>query len=378
MGMPKNRPVRQDDPATSLRRIQCGQEVLCAEARIVNWLAEHLNDQFALAVDRVLQCRGQVIVSGIGKAGIIGRKLSASLTSTGTSSHFLHPAEAVHGDLGCVGRLDCVVMLSYSGETEEVVRLLPTLRNTAECIIAITASSTSTLGRQADIILQLGYHQEACGMGLAPSTTTTGMLALCDALTITVSQERGFTRDQFAKNHPAGNLGRQLMNVCDAMRPLAECRVADQNFSVRQVMIQVSRPGRRTGAVMMVDSQQKLVGIFTDSDLARLLERCEDQRLDQPISQVMTKRFHTVDHRSRLSRATELMARLKISELPVVDDAGRPLGLVDLTDIVGVVANCDQLNCTSTEEPAGGTSSADTDLGGSIDSPRIIPFDHRR
>jgi arabinose-5-phosphate isomerase len=318
-------------------RIHRGQQVLLAGAEIIRQLVDRLDDQFSAACECLVHCRGQVIVTGIGKAGIIGRKLAASLTSTGTASHFLHPAEAVHGDLGCVRDGDVVIVLSYSGETEEVTRLLPTLRTRASILIAITAGRESSLGKQADVVLELGYHTEACSLGLAPSTTTTGMLALCDALTITVCEERGFTREQFARLHPAGSLGRQLMNVCEAMRPLIDCRVALDSLTVRQVMVQVSRPGRRTGAVMLLNLRGKLVGIFTDSDLARLLERCEDGRLDSPISEVMTKRFQTISQHSRLRHATELMAKRKISELPVVDDTGCPLGILDLTDLVGMV-----------------------------------------
>ncbi len=318
-------------------RVKQGRRVLQAEIQTIQLLSEKLGLAFAQAVGVLLSCDGQVVVTGIGKAGIIGRKLSASLTSTGTPSHFLHPAEAVHGDLGCVGSRDVVVVLSYSGETEEVVRLLPTLKQNSKKLIAITAGKTSALGRQADLVLELGYHAEACGLGLAPSTTTTGMLALCDALALTVCDERGFTKEQFAKFHPAGNLGRQLTGVCEVMRPLNECRVASEQLTIRQVMVQVSRPGRRTGAVMIVDQAGKLSGIFTDSDLARLLERCEDSRLDQPICQVMTRRFHTIESGSLLPKATELMAKLKISELPVIDSDGSPLGLIDLTDLVGMV-----------------------------------------
>lgn len=318
-------------------RLIKGREVLQAEITAIEHLQARLDQSFSDVVDELLNCEGQVVVTGIGKAGIIGRKFSASLTSTGTPSHFLHPAEAVHGDLGCVGARDVVIVLSYSGETDEILRLMPTLRAHAHCIIAITASQTSSLGKTSDYVLQIGYHREACNLGLAPSVTTTAMLSLCDAVTLTVSHERGFTKEQFAKFHPAGNLGRQLTNVCEVMRPLLDCRVASETLTVRQVMVNVSRPGRRTGAVMLVNESGQLTGIFTDSDLARLLERCEDNRLDQPIAHVMTRKFHTISQHSRLPEATDLMAKLKISELPVVTEDNLPLGLIDLTDLVGMV-----------------------------------------
>jgi arabinose-5-phosphate isomerase len=350
-------------------RLQRGRQVLLAGAEIIQQLVERLDDQFSSAVDCLLDCRGRVVVTGIGKAGIIGRKLSASLTSTGTRSHFLHPAEAVHGDLGCIGNDDVVIVLSYSGETDEVIRLIPTLKSSAHCLIAITASSDSSLGKSADVVLELGYHAEACTMGLAPTTTTTGMLALCDALTITVCEERGFTRESFARLHPAGNLGRQLMSVCEAMRPLIDCRVASDQLTVRQVMVRVSRPGRRTGAVMLVDSSGKLSGIFTDSDLARLLERCEDGRLDSPIFEVMTKRFQTISQHCRLPQATELMATKKISELPVVDDSYCPLGILDLTDLVGIVAAAEWTKVPAS--PSESESETVESVEGEITSPSL-------
>lgn len=319
-------------------RLAKGRAVLQAEIQAIEQLQQTLDESFTTVVGVMLRCQGQIVVTGIGKAGIIGRKFSASLTSTGTPSHFLHPAEAVHGDLGCVCHRDIVVVLSYSGETEEILRLLPTLKTQARSVIAITASPKSSLGRSACLVLPVGYHREACSLGLAPSVTTTAMLTLCDAVALTVSSERGFTKEQFAEFHPAGNLGRQLMSVCEAMRPLNECRVASELLTVRQVMVQVSRPGRRTGAVMLVDAAGKLSGIFTDSDLARLLERCQDNRLDQRICEVMTRKFHTISSDCRLPQATDLMARLKISELPVVDAQGIPLGLIDLTDVVGMVS----------------------------------------
>ncbi len=355
-------------------RLIKGREVLQAEITAIEHLQARLDQSFSDVVDELLNCAGQVVVTGIGKAGIIGRKFSASLTSTGTPSHFLHPAEAVHGDLGCVGARDVVIVLSYSGETDEILRLMPTLRAHAHCIIAITASQTSSLGKTSDYVLQIGYHREACNLGLAPSVTTTAMLSLCDAVTLTVSYERGFTKEQFAKFHPAGNLGRQLTNVCEVMRPLLDCRVASETLTVRQVMVNVSRPGRRTGAVMLVNESGQLTGIFTDSDLARLLERCEDNRLDQPISNVMTRKFHTISQHSRLPEATDLMAKLKISELPVVTEDKLPLGLIDLTDLVGMVttpkSSLSQIGSLQQDDD---DSELDTTDSGII-GPTIIPI----
>jgi len=313
-----------------------GRDILESEGQALCQLANRLDDSFSEAVEVLLNCQGSVVVSGMGKAGLVGQKLSASLASTGTPSHFLHPAEAVHGDLGRVRGADVVLMLSYSGETEEVIRILPCLKSGASAIIAITAQKTSTLGRLATLTLPLGECLEAGLDGLAPSTTTTAMLALGDALTLVVSEQRGFSRDQFARYHPAGNLGRQLAGVCEFMRPLEECRIAHEALSLREVLVSVSRPGRRTGAIMLTNDNGQLAGIFTDSDLARLLERSQENLLDQAISQVMTRAFTTVTADCQLLDAVRIMSERKLSELPVVDERQLPVGVLDVTDVVSV------------------------------------------
>ncbi len=326
-------PSRALDPAAVVQR---GRSIIAHEAEALQRLSRELDETFSAAVQLLLQATGSVVVTGMGKAGIVGKKLAASLSSTGTPSHFLHPAEAVHGDLGCIRGGDVVLLLSYSGETEEITRLLPSLTQNAAACVAITSRADSTLGRAAHITLTLGEHQEACQLGLAPSTTTTAMMAVGDALALVVSEQRGFTRQQFASFHPAGNLGRQLANVCEVMRPLAECRVANEQHSLREVIVAVSRPGRRTGAIMLTNAKDELVGIFTDSDLARLLERSEDAKLDQAIGQVMTRSFTTVPASCLLPEAMRILAERKISELPVVDNDHRPLGMIDITDLVSV------------------------------------------
>jgi arabinose-5-phosphate isomerase len=287
----------------------------------------------------LLACRGSVIVTGMGKAGIIGKKLAASLSSTGTPSFFLHPTEAVHGDVGSVRRADVVILLSYSGETEEILRLLPILRKSASATIAMTSHAKSRLACGVDLALLLGLQQEACALGLAPTCSTTSMLALGDALTLVVSEQRGFTREQFASFHPAGSLGKKLSSVEETMRPLAECRLANQSHSIRQVLIHVGRPGRRTGAIMLVNNEGSLVGIFTDSDLARMLENAPESQLDRPISEVMTRSFQTITKGRYLSDAMRLLAQRKISELPVVSEDGRPLGIIDVTDVMSLMSD---------------------------------------
>jgi arabinose-5-phosphate isomerase len=329
-------------PASILAR---GKEVLKAEIESLEKLMGQLDDQFVRAAQQLINCRGRVIVTGIGKAGIVGQKFSASLSSTGTASHFLHPAEAVHGDLGCVHPEDLVVLFSYSGETEEVLRLLSLLVRsksrpvaTSPTTIAITRDQNSSLGRGANYVLPLGNHREACGLGLAPSCTTTLMLAVSDALALVTSEAKGFTRQQFAEFHPAGSLGRQLTCVTEVMRPIHECRVAPDDLSVRDVFVHMGRPGRRTGAIMLTDQQERLTGIFTDSDLARLLERQQDNLLDQPVKQVMSRRYFTVDADARMDEVLRILQEQKISELPVVNASHQPVGIVDITDVVNLPA----------------------------------------
>ncbi len=310
------------------------REVIRIEAHTLERLAGRLSEEFNEAARLMLECRSSVIVSGMGKAGLIGQKIAATLASTGTRSHFLHPAEAVHGDLGRVRHDDVVLILSQSGETEEVVRLLPSLVRLPVALIAVTGRRSSTLGRTATVTLELGPLQEACHLGLAPSTSTTAMLALGDALALVVSRRRGFSPADFARFHPGGSLGRQLSRVEDLMRHRHECRIAEETQTVRQVFVEVSRPDRRSGAIMLVDAQGRLSGLFTDSDLARLFESRRDWAFDRPIREVMTSAPCTVPLGGMVSDAVQMMAERKISELPVVDGEGLPLGLIDITDVV--------------------------------------------
>lgn len=324
---------------TRLHLIRRGREILRAESDAITTLSHNLDNSFAEAVEVLKACRGSVVVTGMGKAGLIGQKIAASFSSTGTPSHFLHPAEAVHGDLGKVRRDDVILLLSYSGETDEVTRLLPSFRELASYSIAITAKPTSTLAKNVDLTLALGGMDEACSLGLAPSSTTTAMLAIGDALALVTSESRGFTRDHFARFHPAGALGRSLTPVEQIMRPLNECRVAHESQALRQVLINLNRPGRRTGAIMLHDDDGRLTGVFTDSDLAKLLEKSEENLLDQAISLCMTKRFQVVRCGELLPVALGILASRKISELPVVDGSQRPVGLIDITDVMSMIKN---------------------------------------
>jgi len=337
-------------PSTRLstfEKLRLAREILCLESRTLSAVAERLAERFCEAVDHLYQCRGSVIVTGMGKAGLVGQKIMATLASTGTRAHCLHPAEAVHGDLGRVHRDDVVMILSQSGETEEVTRLLPSLVELGVPIIAITARDDSTLGRAATVTIELGALEEAGKLGLAPSTSTTAMLAVGDALALVTSQMRDFGREDFARFHPAGTLGQKLSRVQHVMRPLAACRVAGEDQTVRDVLVRVSKPGRRSGAVMLLDAAGKLSGIFTDSDLARLFEHHRESLLDVAIREVMTAGPVVVQVGSLVADAVEIIARRKISELPVVDAKGCPVGMIDITDVVGMLPKDHQLGVHS-------------------------------
>jgi len=342
--------AKMSAPLSPADQLRYAREIIQLEGQALLHLVSRLDTEFCRAVELLHHCRGSVIVTGMGKAGLIGQKIAATLASTGTRSHFLHPGEARHGDLGRIHPNDVVMILSQSGETEEITRLLPSLKEWKISIVAVTSRRGSTLGKAAQVVIELGQIREACSLGLAPSTSTTAMLAMGDALALVVSRMRSFSREDFAKFHPAGNLGRQLTKVEEIMRPLNECRLALCDQTVRAVFCERRRPGRRTGATMIVSPDQKLRGIFTDSDLARLFELRRDDALDHSIRDVMTKNPCTITTGAMIVDAVKLMADRKISELPVVDNQVRPLGLIDITDLVGLVPE-EKSPANSTESP---------------------------
>lgn len=318
-------------------QLRYAQEIIQIESQTLARLAGRLDTDFCRATHLMYRCVGSVIVSGMGKAGIIGQKIAATLASTGTRSHFLHPAEAVHGDLGRVHHEDVMLILSQSGETEEVLALLPSLTEFGVPIIAVTGRKSNSLARQSTITLELGPVKEACALGLAPSTSTTAMLALGDALALVTSRMHSFSPADFARFHPGGSLGRKLSNVEDLMRPLEECRVAYESQTVREIFVGLHRPERRTGAIMLVDEHGCLRGLFTDSDLARLFESRRDDAFDAPVRDVMTAHPRTVEIGSKVTDAVAILAERKISEMPVVDPSGAPVGMLDITDVVSMI-----------------------------------------
>ena len=314
-----------------------GRHVLESEAAAIQSLAERVDETFVEAARMLYACRGAVVTSGIGKAGIIAQKISATLSSTGTPSHFLHAAEAVHGDLGRVRKQDVVLILSYGGETAEVTQILGQLEKMKVPVIAMTGNCDSTLARQAKVLLRLGQIDEVCPLGLAPSATTTAMLALGDALALAVlkmRQEDGkFGREDFALYHPGGSLGRQLLRVETVMRKGADLPSAREHVSVRRALAALRKMRRRSGAVVLVNRAGKLTGIFTDADLRRLLESGREGALDRPIAEVMTREPKFVRSTDTAAAAIRIINRFFIEELPVVDAKGRLVGLVDVQDL---------------------------------------------
>jgi len=319
------------------RDLEHARKVIEYEIRALRKLVRKLGREFSEAVETILTCQGRVVVTGMGKAGIIGQKVSATLASTGTPSHFMHPAEAVHGDLGRIVAEDVVLAFSNSGETDEIIRLLPSIRKIGAKLIGITATSTSTLAKHSDVTVATGMVVEAEPWGLAPSASTTAMLALGDALALTVLRRRPFDKERFAFYHPGGNLGRHLLKVEEIMRPLKQVAVVPATATVSDAVKAICA-GRvhRTGAACVVGRTGVLKGIITDGDIRRRL--VEDTTLvHRSVTEVMTGSPITVKAGSLAADAFKILKSKRIDELPVVDVRGRLLGIVDVQDLLDTI-----------------------------------------
>ncbi|MEM8711508.1 MAG: KpsF/GutQ family sugar-phosphate isomerase [Planctomycetota bacterium] len=318
-----------------------GAEVLRVEAAAIARLADLLVEgdrrrAFESAVLAVLKCSGQVVVTGMGKAGLVGQKVSATLASTGTPSFFLHPAEALHGDLGRVRTNDIVVALSNSGETHEVNQVMGAVKKLGVQLIGVTGRSESTLGQHSDVLLDIGRVDEACPMKLAPTASTTVMLALGDALAMAVLEERGFGPRDYARFHPAGSLGRRLLRVDEVMRKGDALPLVQTGVTVADALIRTSKTKGRPGASLVVDASGALAGIFTDGDLRRLLEGGSFERLNQPIDDFMARTPKTLFPDDLAEDAHRLLRENRIDMAPVVDAERRPIGLLDVQDLIEV------------------------------------------
>ena len=316
--------------STTASLLDLARKVLRTEAAAILSLVDRLDGEFERAVHVLVDCRGRVVVTGMGKSGIICRKIAATLSSTGTSAYFLHPAEAIHGDLGALRDDDVVLAVSRSGETEELLRLLQSIRRIGARLIAITGEPQSTLAKAADVALHCGIAEEACPMNLAPTASTTAALALGDALAVTLSVRKGFREEDFASLHPGGKLGRRLMRVENAMHAGNAAPIVRVGTRMPDVFHEMS--SKRLGMTCVVDEDGQLVGVFTDGDLRRLMTRPVDV-LGLTAGDVMTANPVTIDRHLLAVEALKIMETRKITSVVVVNGARHVEGVVHLHDL---------------------------------------------
>ena len=316
----------------STQPLELAREVMLIEARAIEALAHRLDESFSRAIALILQCRGRVVVSGMGKSGHVGRKIASTLSSTGTPAFFVHPAEASHGDLGMITEQDVVIALSNSGETGELLAILPLLKRIGAKLISMTGNPQSTLAKASDIYLDTHVSQEACPLGLAPTASTTAALALGDALALTLLDQRGFSAEDFARAHPGGNLGRRLLvHVRDVMRQGDAIPSVAEDASLSVGLLEMSRKG--LGMAAIVDSAGKPVGIFTDGDLRRAFESGINV-MNTAMRDVMHAKPLHIGLNQLAVEAVELMDHHKINGLLVIDQQGKLVGALNMHDLL--------------------------------------------
>lgn len=323
-------PAALADGPASQKLIESARRVIRMEAAAIAALEERIDTTFVAAVEAILTSSGRVIVSGVGKSGIVGRKLAATLTSTGTPATFLHPVDALHGDLGIVGAADVAVLLSKSGESEELRGLLEYLGRAGVSVIAMTGSTDSTLARHADMVLDCSVEEEACPHDLAPTCSTTAALAMGDALSVALLLRRGFGRDDFARIHPGGALGRRLLLRVGDVMVTRELPLLSPDATMRQCVVLLAE---RRGTVAVVDQDEVLLGVITSGDLTRLMER-EEHFFGIPVSEVMTATPKTSDPDQLGAVAVGIMERHGVMALPVLDAERRVIGMIHLHDLM--------------------------------------------
>ena len=308
------------------------RRVLDIESNAIAQLQHYLNADFEHACKLMFECKGRIVVIGMGKSGHISNKIAATLASTGSPAFFVHPGEASHGDLGMITPNDVVLALSNSGETDEVLKILPVLKRLDIPVIAMTGNPQSTLARHATVHVQVSVQQEACPLGLAPTASTTAALAMGDAMAVALLEARGFSADDFALSHPGGSLGRRLLlRICDSMHTGEQIPLVDAGASLPEALLEISKKG--LGMTGITDSSGQLCGIFTDGDLRRVL----DQRLDihnTPIKAVMTANCVTVQPQMLAAEALQIMEKKKINALLVVDEHRVPIGAFNMHDLL--------------------------------------------
>jgi arabinose-5-phosphate isomerase len=326
-------PRRDTDGASSAAHASLAhaRRVLEIEAAAIQALADRLDDGFARAIERIAACAGKVVVTGMGKSGHVCRKIAATLASTGTPAFFLHAAEALHGDLGMVERKDLVLAISNSGETQEILDLVQILERLGLPLVAMTGRLDSTLARAADVVLDVSVAEEACPLGLAPTASTTAMLAMGDALAVALLEHRGFRAEDFAALHPAGALGRKLLKVVDLMHGGDALPHVATTTPMRQVLLEIT--SKRLGVTAVVDADGRLAGVVTDGDLRRALAD-SGVRLTQTAAAVMSRHPKTIAADALAAKALATMEQHTITSLFVVDADGRPIGVVHLHDLL--------------------------------------------
>lgn len=316
---------------SSRRIVALGKKVIRAEARELGELASRLNSDFAKAVELLLGARNKVIVTGVGKSGLIGQKIAATLTSTGTPAFFLHPTDALHGDLGLVRRGDAAVIISKSGETDELCALLSLIKRKGVKIVALLGKPDSPLAAHADVVLDVSVKEEACPHDLVPTTSTTAALAVGDALAVALLEQRGFTPEDFAGLHPGGGLGKKLLlKVSDLMLSGADVPAVALGSTMKEAVLEMTA---KRGVTSVVDEAGKLAGVITDGDLKRLLAKSDDI-MSLKVAEVMNKSPKTVDRESLAVKAAQLMEDYRVTSLLVADREKKPVGIIHLHDIM--------------------------------------------
>ena len=308
------------------------KQVLRIEAESIQRLIPRVGASFSKAVELLVACKGRVVVTGMGKAGLIGQKISSTLASTGTPSLFVHPADAIHGDLGRVTKDDCLIALSNSGETPALNQLLPIIKQIGTPLIALTGNTRSHLAKHSDVVIDVSVRREACALNLAPTSSTTAMLAMGDALSVVVAERKGFKERDFAFFHPGGQLGKRLLlKVSDLMRTGASNPIVRESATVKAVLLAITKA--RAGCASVVDARGRLSGIFTDGDLRRHLESTSNL-LARSVRDVMIRRPKTIPPDHLAAEALRLLREYRIDELVVVDALQRPVGLLDVQDLL--------------------------------------------
>ncbi len=321
-----------NDAADSQRLVEMGREALRIEARAVAALVDRLGNDFAKACRMLLACPGRVVVSGMGKSGHVGGKIAATLASTGTPAFFLHAAEASHGDLGMVAKGDVVLAISYSGETAELLTILPLFKRMDAPLISMTGNPHSTLARESDVHLDISVPAEACPLNLAPTASTTATLAMGDALAVALLKHRGFTEEDFARSHPGGSLGRRLLlRVSDVMRRGNDLPRVRADTPLTEGLLEMSR--KRLGLTAVVDGDSKVVGVFTDGDLRRALDRRIDIQKSF-MSDVMTRNPRSIGADELAAEAVLMMEKHAVNGLLVLDESGRLAGALNVHDLL--------------------------------------------